>query len=503
MGYIHKNTFNYLISIALFTSLLTSCQRIPEEKLSCDLPAWQTSNKNQSSALDVSINVDGSDSMLGYVTIPNNNYMKTIDLLANTIIATDNVNVEYKRIGDSQPLTRNKFRRDAITRVFYDSKDPTYKSVSSPIQSAITPPLDGKDKMTVIVTDLEGDDGGKISEVLAKYYLNQKAENHNYTVGIWGVKSQFQGIIYNPNTGRAKFKYNTEGKKIEQYRPFYVLFIGKRQDIVNYFNELKKLDRQIEVNDKMFILPTAESFINSLNLGTISERKNNSQLPDNNQLQRVYALKDNQVTVSLKNYNSQPYELLEIVDESEKKPKINFTISFPYENQDSYSLSINEQNLKTRTKVFTFSKNSSRQQSSQSQSEAEKQVKDNQNEPKPLQQKNYFQPNANSTLKQGLTIKNLTIDNSKQTLNFTTNIDLTSLSNPQIYLYEVDILLDDMASLDWWDDWSWNRSSNLDGSKTQNLAIFINKLKSLKLQTLHNENQKTVIGRLCFGLHKN
>jgi hypothetical protein len=502
MDYIHNRTYKSLISIALSLSFLTSCQRIPEEKLSCDLPSWQTvvDNENVSSTLDISLNVDGSDSMLGYVTIPNNNYMKTLNLLANTIIGTDTVNVEYKRIGDPQPLTRNQFLRDAVTQAFYDSNGSTYKPVSSPIQSAITPPISGKNKMTIIVTDLEGDDGGKVSEVLAKYYLNKKPENQDYTVGIWGVKSQFQGNIYNPNTGKAKFTYDTEGKKIEEYRPFYVLFIGKRENIVDYFNELKKLDPQIDVQDEMFVLPTANSLIKPLSLGAIAERKINSELPATNQLQRVFALEDNRVAVSLKNSNSEPYELLEIVDETEPQPTIYYRISFPEQNQDGYSLSIDTRHLKTQTKVFTFNKESSNVESSQSQSEAETSSEP----PKLPQEKTLFQLNPNSTLQQALTIDNLAIDDRRKSLDFTTTIDLNSLPNPQIYLFEVDLLLDDLSSLDWWNDWSFNnQASNLDGSKTQNLAIFINKLKSLKLQTLQNENQQIVIGRLCFGVNKN
>ncbi len=370
--------------------------------------------------------------------------------------------------------------------------------LAKPEQFDILPASETREDVNV--TDLEGDDGGKISEALAKDYLNKKAENQDYTVGIWAVKSQFQGNIYNPKTGKVKFNYNTEDKKDEDYRPFYVLFIGKYQDIANYFDKLKQLDSQIENNDKMFILPTPNNLINPLSLGTFSERKNNSALPENNQLQRVYALVDNQTAVNLKNNNTEPYELLEIVDQSEPQPTISYRISFPKKNQDNYSLSINENNLKAQTKVFTFIKNTSTPNSSQSQSEAENE----QVLSKQPQEKTNFQLNSNNLLQQALIIDDFIIDSDKKILDLTTTIDLNSLPNPNIYLFEVDILLDNMASLDWWNDWSFNnRSSNLDGSKTQNLSIFMNKLKSLKLETLQNENQRIVIGRLCFGLHKN
>ncbi len=502
MGYIDNKKLNYLLaSIVLSSSLLASCQsRKPEEVLSCDLPSLQntTITNNNNSNLDVSINVDGSDSMLGYVTVPNNNYMRTLELIANGFIKTNQVNVTYQRIGDEQPLTRNQFRRDATSRAFYDSNDDSYKSVSSPIQSAITPPSNGKNKITVIVTDLEGDDGGKVSEVLAQHYLNKRPENNDYTVGIWAVKSEFQGNIYNPNTGKVKFTYNTDGKQVDSYRPFYVLFIGKYQDIANYFDEFKKLDNQIQGNDKMFILPTRNSLINPITLGTLTERKNNATLPENNQLQRFSALEDNQVVVTRVNDKSEPYELLEIVDENEPQPQIDYSVSFlPKKDLEEYSLLINDGNLTTQKKLFTFQENNQTPQQSQSQSEAE----NNQTMPKIPQEKTYFQVNSSNSLQRGLVIEDLQINNQAQTLDFTTTIDLNSLSNSQIYLFEIDLLLNDITSLDWWSDWSFdNRSGSLDGAKTQNLSLFMNKLKSLKLQTLQNDNQETVIGRLCFGL---
>jgi len=80
MGNIGKNTFKSLLFLIFSLSFLTSCQKTPVETLSCmtDLIQTSTQTDNNRSNLDISVNVDGSSSMVGYVTIPNNNYIKAL-----------------------------------------------------------------------------------------------------------------------------------------------------------------------------------------------------------------------------------------------------------------------------------------------------------------------------------------------------------------------------------------------------------------------------------------
>lgn len=518
MGNINQNSFKSLLSLILTLSLLTSCQKTPQEQLSCDIDAIKASvsEENTPNKLDVSLNIDGSDSMLGYVTIPNNNYAKALELLANAVINTNDVNVEYKRIGDSKILTRDNIRRDATARIFYDGNDTTYKPVSSPIQTAITSPSEGKDKLTIIVTDLEGDDGGKIAEVLAQNYLNKEEKNQNYTVGIWAIKSQFDGMIYDPNTGKAKFSYSTEGKNVDSFRPFYVLFIGKYDQIATYFDELKKLDTEIQNYSKMFIFPTKNILLQSpISLGNLQGRESNSKLPENNQLQRIFVLEDNNIIVNTEDANNEPYELLDIVDNTESKLAINYQVPFPDITKikgGNYTLSIDDKNLITDTKVYTFNANNKENQDEQvlksTTEESDTKKKENQQE-KPIEtkevnkpQKEFFSLNSSGALKQGLIVKDLKLDKENQTLAFLTDININNLPNPQIYLFEVDLILDDFTPQDWWTQWS-SIGQNNDGSKTQNLSIFMNKLKSLNLKNLSNDENDPIIGRFCFGLQKN
>ncbi|WP_373478992.1 hypothetical protein [Geminocystis sp.] len=518
MGNIGKNTFKSLLFLIFSLSTLTSCQKTPEETLSCmtDLTQTSTQTDNNRSDLDISVNVDGSGSMEGYVTIPNNNYIKALQLLASAVIDTNNkTNLEYKRIGDDKILTRNNFVNNATSKNFYDGNDSNYKAVSSPIHSAIKPPVNGKDKLTIIVTDLEGDDGGKIAEVLAQNYLNKEQKNQDYTVGIWAVKSQFNGIIYNPNTGKAKFNYSTEGKTEEAFRPFYVLFIGKYEQIANYFDELKTLDKEIQNNSEMFIFPTQKVLVqNMINLGNLDERKSKSTLPENNSLERVFALEDNNVIVSVENPDNEPYELLSIVDNIEPKLTLNYQVAFPTVEKikgGNYSLSMDENNLKTDTKVYTFSSDNQVTESTVEKSESDKETENKPQEetpekidnlPKNSSNKQFFTLNNNNSLQQGLVLKDLKLDKEKETLQFITDINLQSLPNSDVYLFEVNLILDDLIGLDWWNTWNANNQNN-DGSKTQNLSIFMNKLKNLSLANLSNSENDPVIGNFCFAIQKN
>lgn len=510
MGSIHHNNLKSLLSVILTLSLLTGCQKTPLEELSCNIESIQSlvNTQNADNNLDISINVDGSDSMLGYVTTPNSNYMRTIELIANSIIERDNITVEYRRIGESQPLTKTRFRQDAQSPIFYNSNDDTYKPITSPIQTVITSPVEGREKLTMIVTDLEGDDAGKVFEALTKNYFDRNKQD--YTVGIWAVKSQFNGTIFNPNTGKAQFVYNTEGKSPEFYRPFYVLFIGQYEQIANYFEQLKKLDSQFDNYSEMFIFPTHNIVMkNPINLGTLEARENNSQLPDNNQLVRIFALQDRDVIVKTKNANNEPYELFSI-NNIEPTLTINYQVPFPSIKNlkgGNYALSIDENNLITETKVYTFNPQNQVQQSSVETSESEEKEDSEtinngeENNQTNEVEKQLFALNSSGSLKQGLTIKDLKLDQENQTLQFATDININNLPNPQIYLFEVDLILDDLTGKDWWTEWSAVGGNN-DGSKTQNLSIFMNKLKSLNLKTLSQGENDPVIGRFCFALQK-
>jgi hypothetical protein len=433
----------YIFPLLIF--LTTSCGIFgnggkPIEEVKCDLPSFANLNTNQDK-LDISVNVDGSGSMIGYVATNNSNYTQVLDAIESVIAPNTNTTVEYKRIGNSNPISRNDFRRDAKKVGFYDGSDSKYPKVSSPIQEAIQPLPQGKDKLTVIITDLEGDDGDLISEKLEKYYFNQTIRDQGYTVGVWAVKTQFKGNIYDPNTGEPKLYYDTEGKDVENHRPFYVLFIGKYAQIANYFDQIKNLNSQLITNSEsqMFIFPASNIVREAINLGSLQTREQNIKLPKNNQLERLLALEDDNIVVQTANDNIS-YEFFEIVHQGEKNIKLNYKLPFPLLTEKDtggvYSLKIDQNNLKLQTKVFTFTQNQSNSSSNliiQSAQANEAEKADTETENKPLENeslnnnkssenkpsvnenqtlsqpqiKNHFRENNNVSLQNGLTIEDV------------------------------------------------------------------------------------------------
>lgn len=93
--------------------------------------------------------------------------------------------------------------------------------------------------LAVIVTDLFQDQSD-INLLVAQ--LKDKYIKNNLEVGLLGIRSQFDGIVYDMGHGQDPLPHKSEQGKPDTYRPFYLLVLGKYSDIYNYFEQLKKSD---------------------------------------------------------------------------------------------------------------------------------------------------------------------------------------------------------------------------------------------------------------------
>ena len=86
-----------------------------------------------------------------------------------------------------------------------------------------------EDRLVVIVTDLFQDDGD-INRLLPE--LKEKYIKKGVDVGLFGLQSQFDGMVYDIGIGpESSMRYRG-------IRPFYLLVLGKHADIAHYFNKL-------------------------------------------------------------------------------------------------------------------------------------------------------------------------------------------------------------------------------------------------------------------------
>ncbi len=92
----------------------------------------------------------------------------------------------------------------------------------------------GPDRLTVIVTDLfqTNTDSALLVAGLKERFLSQ-----NLAVGVLGLRSQFDGVIYDLNVLGGKLPYRS-GVSPATFRPFYLLMMGNHADVVHYFRQL-------------------------------------------------------------------------------------------------------------------------------------------------------------------------------------------------------------------------------------------------------------------------
>ena len=454
----------YLAIIAMLSGCVAVAKGEPEgtptngdyANLHCELEQ----NKQQTdltNSLAIDFQIDASGSMLGYINQENSSYIQALKLLDSTLSLSSRpsqATVKYYRSGDdrhqAKELTRSEFRK-ANKSEFYNGGNPNFPAVSSDLGSLITKPKNS-DRLTIIVTDLEQNDGdvNLIANKIKENYFNSK--DNNYAVGIWAVKSEFNGTVYSASDANKKFNYNTEGKTSKQYRPFYVLFLGHYQDIANYFDKLEKEQENLSDRSKFLIfsphnLVADVSYLNSpLNLSSDLAAPN--------------LLHNGDVSVEK---NNQPIELLEIKNKNSDALEVEYQLPLK---QINHTLLADPNDLKVAIDVSAFDK-FNKQQFKESPAAAK-----------------------------ALSFKDWQIDNNQ--LEFVTTINPKNFTESNVYYFKVDVTAKDLQKPDWWSEWNLNSGS--DGSKTSNLYSFMNSLKNI---TFNSMNESTLtIGRLCYAIQK-
>ncbi len=193
--------------------------------------------------LSAHIFVDDSESMAGYAMpckscndkfrkygVPESNYYKLLQALPEAMITAGTYNsIKYHSISNIIPeMAAYKFRNSL--------RSDFYKSGTSPIDQVI----DSKsvctgNNLAVIITDLYQKES-YIEPLVQK--LTRKCLEGRYAVGVWGIKSQFKGTIFDRDIEDGSAEYSTVGKPIGEYKPFYLIILGKHHDVEALYENL-------------------------------------------------------------------------------------------------------------------------------------------------------------------------------------------------------------------------------------------------------------------------
>jgi hypothetical protein len=235
-----KNSKNikYLVVCFLACFLLLGQECSPREF--CPLPEGLDFEEIEplSNNLQASIYFDASTSMAGFVNPGNSHYVRTLQMMERAFISGwpgCRQRNFYKFGIDISSVPRDKLKEAEFAGFYPDVKTHIEKVIDK-----IEKEKKEKDKLIIIISDLfqNQQDVNLLIEKLNEVILSEKM-----SVGILGIKSQFNGTVGDVGlitlNQELAFEYRTNGKKPTEYRPFYLLMFGKYSDIVHYYKMLK------------------------------------------------------------------------------------------------------------------------------------------------------------------------------------------------------------------------------------------------------------------------
>lgn len=217
-----------LITFMLISTMLYGCSSDSSGNRGVSEP--KTISYQKSDSVDVAVYLDGTFSMSGYVNYPSTTiYMDALKGIERTVTSNwKQEKVQYVKFGDSlQNLSRDQFLQ-ANSVGFYQEKDTSLQTV---IDS-----MDGN-KLNILVTDLfqTNQDIDSLIISLKKICFADSSK----AMALIGVKSQFNGKVYDVGKNSLSFTY-TSKDDVNTYRPFYLLIIGKEEDVRTFTESYTK-----------------------------------------------------------------------------------------------------------------------------------------------------------------------------------------------------------------------------------------------------------------------
>jgi hypothetical protein len=442
------------------TALLMACSA-DKMALTCEREGF---TEAEPANIAVNIYVDGTPSMQGFSSAANGKYAKAIDVLRTMMTLDEPVTLagktgsfarspQYFRLGKSastgapyQEISEADYR-EAQFSDFYSGGSTKFPALAVTELDAAIKPIDEGDGLTVIISDLyQGQDDIKTVTKALKDTLNQSPDQ---VVGLVGVRSEFNGTIYTEAL-RNNSSFSHKG-----LHPFYVLFVGRLDDVHFYVNKLvEALGTGDNTNAVIF---SASRFYQQ---PIVLARKSQSELfamglPPAVAKQvsiPAKAMKSGQTTVTFEDESIQPL-LFGVASRG--------TIAFP----GSASLNPIEYVLPIAGVEATVTTGSSFG-------------------PDP------FVEDSGEAI---YSLSDATIESSS--LTFTSQFDRANISDE---LYFVQAALRPAGGLQtqaWWSGWNAASTEN-DGTKTHNLEEFAKQLRSITISRLDQNSPE--VGKLCY-----
>lgn len=193
--------------------------------------------EGMSEQLTASVYIDCTGSMEGFVCPSTaTNYIQTLRAIESVInTGWKDARVRFFKFGKEVRPLADRQHLKALGREFYkDSEISSETHIDRVINSAGT---GSKGSLTIIVTDLFQDDGdvSVLTDAITK-----KCIKENRSIGVLGIRSQYDGIVCEVGIQSYSFRYITNDADPRSFRPFYLIILGTHTDVENCFEQLKQ-----------------------------------------------------------------------------------------------------------------------------------------------------------------------------------------------------------------------------------------------------------------------
>lgn len=184
-------------------------------------------------ALKVDLYFDATLSMQGFTRSQSGStYQQAIPLLERAVIEgwRGGEAAFFKFGNETAPLPARTFLEATKPQFYSDTQYNTRTFIERVIDKA------DPNHLTVIITDLF-QDNADVNQLSAK--LKNKFIAAGLAVGVLGIRSNYEGKVYDVGPDNYSFAYTSSGKP-QTGRPFYLLTFGSHANIAHYFETLER-----------------------------------------------------------------------------------------------------------------------------------------------------------------------------------------------------------------------------------------------------------------------
>lgn len=225
----------YMVLVALILLSLVAAGCSERTVPAAPIPPFDPPRRVEptSESLAVRIYLDATLSMEGFVRPPNGSfYTQLIQHLESTVVGgwKDARIAGFHKFGTRiSSINREQFLH-ATRPEFYADEDVNRETHVDKVVS-----MADASHLTLLVTDLYQSDNDVTSLVMG---LKEKYLLKDLAVGVIGIKSQFDGTVFDVGPDAESFAYKSSADPAT-FRPFYVILAGKAGDIYRYFEQLR------------------------------------------------------------------------------------------------------------------------------------------------------------------------------------------------------------------------------------------------------------------------